>query len=432
METTKVALIGFGTIGTGVAKILLEHADRMQKRTGRKVELTHVVDLDLTTDRGVSMPEGVLTDDLQRVLDDKEVTVAVQLIGGTDQARTVMLQLLESGKDVVTANKALLAQHGEELFERARELGQSIAFEAAVAGGIPIIAAIGQSLAANQFLSIHAILNGTCNFILTEMEEKGINYSEVVAEAQRLGYAEADPTMDVDGTDAAQKLTILAQLAFGAVVDWKEIPRIGVDQVDLDDMHYADELGYAIRLLAIAHLSDAGLELHVSPALVEKGTLLADVKGAFNAIRVIGDAVGRVFFQGLGAGQDPTASAVVGDLIDTIVGRAQLTFKTSNLWSSENGRAPVRDPNEIEGCYYMRFNVDDRPGVMAELTGVLGSHGISIASVIQHDVGRCSVPLVIMTHRASAGAVASAFAKIKSLDCVHDDSVCLRVHERPE
>jgi len=435
MKTTKVALIGFGTIGTGVARLLLEHRDRMTRRSGRRVELAYVVDLDLTRDRGITLPEGLLSDNLDQVIADEEVAVVVQLIGGLEPARSIMLRLLESGKDIVTANKALLAQHGPELFARARQLGRSIAFEAAVAGGIPIIAAIGQSLTANQITSLHAILNGTSNFILTEMEEKGSDYSEVVAEAQRLGYAEADPTMDVDGSDAAQKLAILAQLAFGASIHWRDIRRTGIDIVHVDDMRYAAELGYTVRLLAVAQLSGEGLELHVSPTLVRHDTLIADVRGAYNAIHVVGDAVGRVFFQGLGAGQDPTASAVVADLIDTIVGRTALTFKTLNLWGQggNNGNAPVviRDQADVTTRFYLRFTVDDRPGVMAEVTGILGQHRISIASVMQHETSernRGVVPLVIMTHNAKAGAMDEALEAIKKLKCVHPGAICMRVH----
>ena len=273
----------------------------------------------------------------------------VQLVGGLEPARSIMLKLLESGKDVVTANKALLAEHGPELFDRARQLGRSIAFEASVAGGIPIIAAISECLTANQIESIHGILNGTSNFILTQMEEQGTDYAASVAEAQRLGFAEADPSMDVDGTDAAQKLAILAHLAFGARVNWRDIPRTGIDTVEVADMRYADELGYGIKLLAVAELVPEGLELHVSPTLVRRHTPLAEVRGAYNAVRVVGDAVGRVFFHGLGAGQMPTASAVVADLIDTVVGRTAITFRTLELWSDER-QARVDGPRSGQGA----------------------------------------------------------------------------------
>ena len=433
MKTVKVALVGFGTIGSGVARLLLDGGERIARHAGCRLELVRVVDPDVARPRNVTLPEGMLTDDLSKVLDDPEIAAVVQLVGGLEPARTIMLRLLESGKDVITANKALLAEHGPELFDRARQLGRSIAFEAAVAGGIPIIAAISECLTANQILSIQGILNGTSNFILTEMAEKGSDYDATVAEAQRLGYAEANPTLDVNGSDAAQKLAILAHLAFGAWVDWREIPRVGIDTVDLADMRYARELGYGIKLLATANLVPEGLELHVSPTLVRQGAMLAEVRGAYNAVRVVGDAVGRVFFHGLGAGQMPTASAVVADLIDTVVGRMAITFRTLNLWSDDR-EAPVavRDPAEVPGRFYLRFNVDDSPGVLAEIAGILGRHDISIASVIQHETEEetgGSVPLVIMTHTATQGAIGQALHTIDQLAFAHGESICLRVRD---
>jgi homoserine dehydrogenase len=256
METIKVAVVGFGTIGSGVAKLLLTQGERIARHAGCRLQLQHVVDPDLTRPRNVQLPEGMLTADLSRVTDDPEIKVVAQLIGGIEPDRSIMLRLLESGKDVVTANKALLAEHGPEVFHRARQLGRSIAFEASVAGGIPIIAAIGQSLTANQVLSLRGILNGTSNFIVSNMEESGADYAEAVKEAQRLGYAEADPAMDVNGSDAAQKLAILAHLAFGARVQWQDIPRVGIDRLDPADLRYAGELGYRIKLLASANLVD--------------------------------------------------------------------------------------------------------------------------------------------------------------------------------
>lgn len=434
MTAARVAVIGFGTIGSGVAKILLEHGDRLARHGGRPVELAKIVDIDLSRPRNVSVPRHLLTDDVSAVRDDPSIAVAVELIGGLEPARSIVLGLLERGKDVVTANKALLAEHGSELFDCARRHGRSIAFEASVGGGIPIIAAIGQSLTANQILSVHGILNGTSNFILTQMEEQGADYAAAVAEAQRRGYAEANPAMDVDGTDAAQKLAILAHLAFGADVDWKCIPRVGIDTVEVSDLRYARELGYSIKLLAVAELADDGLELHVSPTLVRHGTPLAEVRGAYNAIRVVGDAVGRVFFHGLGAGQMPTASAVVADIIDTVVGRAAITFRSLALWSDRR-QPPVRlrDPAKSAGRHYLRFNVQDSPGVLAQIAGILGHHRISIASVIQHETEEDEadgvVPLVIMTHNAPQGAMSEAMAAIERLPFVHPRSVRLRVRD---
>jgi len=433
METAKVALIGFGTIGSGVARVLLEHPDRVARHAGRPVELAYVVDKDLARPRNVALPPGLLGDDLDRVLEDPEVKVGIELVGGTGIAREIVRRLLESGKDVVTANKALLAEHGPELFALARRLGRSIAFEASVAGGIPIIASIGQCLSANQIESIHAILNGTSNFILTEMEQRDTEYAAAVAEAQRLGLAEANPSMDVDGTDAAQKLAILAQLAFGARVRWQDIPRIGIDTVQVADLRFARELGYHVKLLAVAELGSEGLDLYVSPTLVRHGTPLAEVRGAYNAIRVVGDVVGRVFFHGLGAGQNPTASAVVADVIDTVVGRAAITFRMLDLWSEvRTQRVLPRDPDRIPGRFYLRFQVDDQLGVMAEVAGALGKHGISIASLIQHEAEEGAdgaVPMVIMTHHAHEGDIADAVETIERLPFVHPNVVRLRVRD---
>jgi homoserine dehydrogenase len=433
MDTAKVAIIGFGTIGSGVARLLLEHADRIANRVGKRLELVRVVDSDLKRPRNFILPPGVLTTNLADVIDDPEIVAAIELVGGLEPARTIVLKLLESGKDVITANKALLAEHGPELFDTARRLGRSIAFEAAVGGGIPIIASISECFSANQIESIHAILNGTSNFILSQMEENNTDYASALAEAQQRGYAEANPAMDVNGSDAAQKLAILAHLAFGARVNWRNIPRTGIDVVTATDMRYAKELGYSIKLLAVAELVPEGLELHVSPTLVRRGSPLAEVRGAFNAIRVVGDAVGKVFFQGLGAGQMPTASAVVADLIATVVGRAAITFNTLELWSNQReARVAARDPAEVPGRFYLRFNVDDRPGVMAEIAGILGRHRISIASVIQHeteDEDATSVPLVIMTHTSPEGSTAEALKIISQLACVHPGSVRMRVRD---
>ncbi len=433
MKTTKVAIVGFGTIGSGVARLLLECGDRLAQHAAQRLELVQVVDPDLTRSRNVALPPGMLTNDLSKVLNNPEIAAVVQVVGGLEPARTIMLKLLESGKDVITANKALLAEHGPELFARARQLGRSIAFEAAVAGGIPIITAISQSLTANQVQSIHAILNGTSNFILSQMEESGSDYEASVAEAQQLGYAEANPAVDVDGSDAAQKLAILAHLAFGARVNWRDIPRTGIDKVDVVDMQYAKELGYSIKLLAVADLVPEGLELHVSPTMLRHRSPLAQVRGAYNAVRVVGDAVGRVFFHGLGAGQMPTASAVVADLIDTAIGRTAITFRTLHLWSNE-GTAPVavRNPDKVPGRFYLRLFVDDRPGVMAELAGILGRHDISIASIIQHetdDEDQGVVPLVFMTHTTTEGAMRRVMETIGVLSSVHPGSVRMRVRD---
>ncbi len=432
-STAKVAIIGFGTIGSGVARLLLEHKDRISRQTGRRVDLVKIVDPDIQRARNVAVPPGILTTDVSAVIDDPEIEAVVQLIGGLEPDRSIMLRVLQSGKNVITANKAVIAEHGPELFDCARKMGRTIAFEAAVGGGIPIIAAINQSLVANQIQSIHGILNGTSNFILTQMEEQGKSYADALAEAQKLGYAEANPAMDVNGSDAAQKLAILAHLAFGARVDWKQIPRIGIDTVDVAEMRFARELGYCIKLLAVAELVAEGLQLHVAPTLVRQRSTLAQVHGAFNAMRIVGDAVGRVFLHGLGAGQMPTASACVADLIDTLLGRTAITFNTLQLWSDAR-EAPVslRDPSSVPGRFYLRFNVADRPGVMAEITGILGKQKISISSVIQHESAAeagGTVPLAIMTHTTSEGAIREATDAINRLAAVHPGTVRMRVRD---
>ncbi len=437
MSSLKVAIIGLGTVGTGVARILNEHADRIEMRAGRPIEIRRAVVRDLNKPRAVSMSDGVITDDVQGVIDDKEIDVAIQLIGGTDPARQIMLSLLDAGKDVVTANKALLCEYGDELFTKAHELNRCIAFEASVAGGIPIIAAVGQSMSANQITSIEAILNGTSNFILTEMLARNSSYGAVLREAQELGYAESDPSMDVDGTDAAQKLVILGQLAFGTKVSLSEFPRQGIDSLELDDLAYANELGYKVKLLAVARIVGEQLEMHVQPTLVRHERPIAKVDGPFNMIALEGDAVGKTWYSGPGAGQMPTASAVVADLIDIAVGRAQRTFPRLDLWQTSMSM-PVQPAEEISRRYYLRFNAEDRPHVIADITDILGRQEISIASVIQHEAPEVEdaaessesiVPLVIMTHRTTEGRMRAADVQFGNLSSLRPPRVRMPVSD---
>ena len=433
MEKTRVAIVGMGTVGTGVARLLLDHGDRLARHAGRILWLEKATVRDLAKDRNIDLPAGILTDDLKTILNDREIEVVAHLVGGLEPARTIMLQLLESGKDVVTANKALLAEHGEELFDRARSLGRTIAFEASVGGGIPIIANISQCFSANQILSLRGILNGTSNYIISQMDDQGADYATALKLAQELGYAEADPTMDVDGSDAAQKLAILAHLAFGVRVRWRDIYRRGLEAFQLEDLKYASELGYRIKLIATAQLRSDGLELHVSPTLIRLGRPLAEVRGAYNAITVVGDAVGDMFFHGKGAGQMPTASAVVADMIDTASGRTDITFRRLELWSDRESKIDLLPYEQTESRYYMRFLVADEPGVLSLITGILGKHAISIASIIQHeptsDRQPRKVPLVIMTHEANEKAAAAADDEIRKLPSVSNECVKLRVAE---
>ncbi len=430
MEKTGVAIVGMGTVGAGVARLLLDHGDRTARHAGRTLWLTHVVVRDVKKPRDVDLPAGVLTDDLQKLLDDDNVSVVAQLIGGIEPARTTMLKILESGKDIVTANKALLAEHGPELFDRARQLGRSIAFEASVAGGIPIIANISQCLSANQIMSMRGILNGTSNYIISKMQEEGTDYETALSAAQQLGFAEADPTMDVDGSDAAQKLAILSHLAFGSRIGWQEIPRRGIDSVDPIDLVYASHLGYRIKLIAYAELVASGLQLTVAPMLVKAGKPLAEVRENYNAVSIVGDAVGPVFFHGQGAGQMPTASAVVADMIDTAVGRTGITFETLELWSDGQPRVDIADPGDLRGRFYMRFNVMDMPGVLGQIAGRLGQYGISIASVYQHEPepnqGR-TVPVVIVTKPAPEADASRAMQQIAGMPTVGDTPERFRI-----
>ena len=414
-----IALIGCGTVGSGVARLLLERPERLAARAGRPLVLRNVVVRDPDKPRAIGLPPGVVGTDLRAALADPAVGVVVELVGGTGWAKQAVLDSLAAGKHVVTANKALLARHGPEVFDAARRAGRAIAFEASVGGGIPIVAALSQSLAANQVTAIQGILNGTCNFILTEMSEHGRSYAEALAEAQARGYAEADPTLDVDGSDAAHKLAILAHIAFGITVPVEAIDRQGIAGLGDTDIRYARELGYTVKLLAEAWLDGRELALHVAPVLLRHETPLAQIRGAYNAIHVVGDAVADTLYYGQGAGQMPTASAVVADIIDLAVGRAQRTFQTQRLWSGEPCAVTLRPAATVRSRFYLRVVVADRPGALADIARELADHGISISSVIQHEAldeheGQY-VPLVIMTHTAPTGDFRTAVANIDAL-----------------
>lgn len=434
----RIGMIGLGTVGSGVARILQDHAARTAERAGRPLEIRRVAVRKLDPARERQIPGAQFTTDSLSVATADDVDVVVELIGGLSPARELVLAALKAGKDVITANKALLCTHGPELFALARQVGRSISFEAAVAGGCPIIAAIGQAMTGNQIVSLAAIVNGTSNFILTQMFHENTSYDDAVAEAQRLGYAEADPSMDVRGTDAAQKLGILAQLSYGRRVTPDEFPVQGIDELDLMDLKFADELGYAIKLLATAKLVNGHLELHTQPTLIRHAQPLAQVDGPYNMIEVTGDAVGKAWFSAMGAGQMATASAVVSDLVDVAVGRAALNFRQLNLWSSQE-TFPLQQPEAIQRRYYMRFLVEDKPRVIAEIADILGRNGISLASVIQKEAAEPKeqatarefpvVPLVFMTHRTSEGAVRAARLELDRLAAVHGTWLCLPVSD---
>ncbi len=434
MEQVTVGLIGLGTVGTGVARLLIANSDLIARRAGRPIRLACVAVRDLDKPRSVPLDGIRLTSDVSSLVRDPDVNVVIETMGGTTEALVHVLDALRAGKDVVTANKALLAEHGIAVFNQARESGRAVAFEGSVGGGIPIVQSLGVALAANQVQSLAAIVNGTCNFILTRMTSEGLSYAEALRQAQELGYAEADPTLDVDGTDTAHKLAILVQLAFETNVSPGSIPRRGIDGLSLADLKYAGELNYNIKLLALAKLSEGGLELRVAPTLVKRGTPLAEVRGPYNAIRVVGDAVGDTLFYGRGAGAMPTASAVVGDLIDVATGRAGLPSRQRHLWLGSAPPPRLAPSRLVRSRYYLHFTIADRPRVLARIATILGEHGISIASVIQHDPGEGApedspVPLVIMTHVAIEANLNDALAEIDRLEVVHAPSVCLGVED---
>jgi homoserine dehydrogenase len=433
MEPLGIALLGCGTVGGGVAKLLLQHAERMTRRAGRPLQLKRVVVRDTRGRRAVPIPPDLITTDARLSWNDPKVDIVVELIGGTTLARDYVLQSLAAGKHVVTANKALLAEHGIEIFETARHYDRCVCFEASVAGGVPIIGAIAQSMSANQITGIQGILNGTSNFILTQMSEANRKYDDALKEAQKLGYAEADPTLDVNGLDAAHKLAILVQIAFGITVPVHQIERIGISSVETMDLRFAKELGYTIKLLAEAWLDSGEVALHVAPVLLRQTDMLAQVRGAFNAIQVIGDVVGDTLYQGPGAGAMPTASAVVSDLIDLAVGRAQSTFQAAKLWTREGKGFSLRTPEGVRTRFYLRVLVADKPGMLADVARVLAEHQISIASVIQHEALEEHqgdiVPLVIMTHYAPTGSFWRAIKQINSLQGVLPPAVYYSVDD---
>lgn len=432
MNDLNIALVGCGTVGTGVARILHEKSDLLALRAGRRLNLCHVVVRDVRKSRGVDFGSAKVSSDLASVLKDPSVHVVIQVVGGLEPARQLMVDSLESGKDIITANKAVLYAHGKELFELARRNNRTICFEAAVAGGIPVIAAVTQALTGNRIVSIEAILNGTSNFILSRMLEHKLTYGEVLAEAQALGYAEADPAMDVDGTDAAQKLSILTQLAYGTRVTLDQIVRQGIRNLELLDLQTAAELGYRVKLLATSRLSKDRLEVSVQPTLIRADRPVAQTNGADNIVAIVGDAVGLTRFSGAGAGQMPTASAVIADLVDYATGRAAITFQ-SLLRMQTQAAIPLQPAEELSRRYYLRYTVADRPHVLADIADLLGQNEISIASVRQDetpdDVEEADslARLVIMTHRTTEGRLRAADSEIARLKSIKGSCIRLPV-----
>lgn len=431
MKTINIGLVGFGTVGTGVVKLLKGQAPLLQRRLAARLRLKRIADLDLTKPRDVEVDPKILTTDAREIIEDPAIDIVIELIGGTTTAREVSLAALRSGKHLVTANKALLATHGLELFRAAAEKRVDLGFEASVCGGIPIIRAVREGLVANRIHSIEGIVNGTCNYILTKMTELGAPFAEVLKEAQDQGYAEANPSLDIDGIDAAHKLQILASIAYGGSVDFNAIHVEGIRGIDPDDIQYAKELGYRVKLLAIAKETDGEIEVRVHPTLIPEDHLLASVGGVFNAVYIVGDATGSLMFYGRGAGQLPTASAVVSDVVEIAQNILyQRPSRPSHIPAIAGEGLKIRPMDEVRTRYYLRVMAVDKPGVLSKVSGILGSHGISIASVIQKGRhARASVPVVMMTHEAVEGAMRRALAEIDALDVVSGRTVCLRVEE---
>jgi len=431
MKTINIGLVGFGTVGTGVVKLLKGQAPLLQRRLAARLRLKRIADLDLTKPRDVEVDPKILTTDAREIIEDPAIDIVIELIGGTTAAREVSLAALRSGKHLVTANKALLATHGLELFRAAAEKRVDLGFEATVCGGIPIIRAVREGLVANRIHSIEGIVNGTCNYILTKMTELGAPFAEVLKEAQDQGYAEANPSLDIDGIDAAHKLQILASIAYGGSVDFNAIHVEGIRGIDPDDIQYAKELGYRVKLLAIAKETDGEIEVRVHPTLIPEDHLLASVGGVFNAVYIVGDATGSLMFYGRGAGQLPTASAVVSDVVEIAQNILyQRPSRPSHIPAIAGEGLKIRPMDEVRTRYYLRVMAVDKPGVLSKVSGILGSHDISIASVIQKGRhARASVPVVMMTHEAVEGAMRRALAEIDALDVVSGRTVCLRVEE---
>ena len=432
MEPVKIGLLGLGTVGGGTVTVLTRNAAEIARRAGREIKIARAAAMQYNPEIPGLDQIGQIGNDAFAVVDDPEIDIVIELIGGYSPARELVLKAIANGKHVVTANKALIARHGNEIFAAAREQGVVVAFEAAVAGGVPIIKALREGLAANHIEWIAGIINGTGNFILTEMRDKGRDFADVLAEAQALGYAEADPTFDVEGIDAAHKLTILGSLAFGIPLQFEKTFTEGISRIQAQDVAYAAELGYRIKHLGIARRSGHGIELRVHPTLIPHRRLIANVDGVMNAVLVKGDAVGPTLYYGAGAGALPTASAVVADVLD--VARV-LTSDPGNrvphlaFQPDEIADIPVLPMAEVETAYYLRIAALDQPGVMAEIAGILGAEGISIEAIKQKEPeeGDTHVPLIMLSHRVREGRMNRAIARIEALNTVKGEVTRIRM-----
>jgi homoserine dehydrogenase len=436
MKIIHVGLLGFGTVGTGVAKILIENRDLISSRLGAYLNLKYVADIDLKTNRGIQFDDGVLVPDAFKVVDDPDVDIIIEMIGGEGVAKDLIFRAINNGKPIVTANKALLAVHGNAIFRAAMEHGVDIAFEACVGGCMPIIKSLRESLAGNHIKSMAGILNGTCNYILSRSTDDGCSFKDVLKEAQENGFAEADPTLDIEGIDTAHKLAILTSLAYGMEINFNDIYIEGISNITPLDIEFAGQFGYRIKLLAITKYAGDAVEARVHPTMIPFSNPLSGVSGVLNAVTISGDAVGDMMLYGYGAGMMPTAGAVVGDVIDL----------ARNLLSGSTGRVPllayqmksirkipILSMENIREHYYFRFSVLDRPGVLSKISGILGDYGISIKSV--HQKGRKmsgAVPIVMLTHLAREANVQHALADISDLDVVSARPVVIRIENDNE
>jgi homoserine dehydrogenase len=434
-KQVRVGLVGFGTVGSGVAKLILEDADSIAAKMGVRLELACVVDVDTQRPRPVQLPSGLLTNDIGRLLGDKSISIGIELVGGTGIAKEIQLKMLGAGKDVVTANKALLATHGPELYRAARENGRCIAFEASCAGGIPIIAAIRTGMAANHITAIFGIVNGTCNYILSSMSSKDEKFSQALAKAQKYGFAEADPTLDISGGDTAHKLAILASIAFGYEIALEDIFVEGIDRIAREDIRYGREMGYCLKLLAIGQRNDQGkIALRVHPSFIGADTSLARVDGSFNAISIFGSAVGETLYYGRGAGMMPTASAVVADLVDVALGNSKTTFEALRLRPRSEAAPLIEKIDESVSRFYIRVMAKDKPGVVAQYGKILGDHQISISGALQHEGSGPdnTVPVVITTHKTQEKCMAAALKELSRQDIISGRPVCVRIVDIPQ
>jgi homoserine dehydrogenase len=433
MKQINVGLLGCGTVGTGVAKLLIESRQVIRARLGTNLNLKRVADIDIEADRGIQFDEGVLTTDANAIVNDPEIDIIIEMIGGEGIAKELILKAIDSGKQVITANKALLASQGNALFKAAAEKGVDLAFEAAVGGCMPIIKSIRESLVANRIHSMTGILNGTCNYILTKITDEKRPFGDALSEAQEKGYAEADPTLDVDGIDTAHKIAILTALAYGTEINLADVYIEGISKITPLDVEFAEQFGYRIKLLAISKRKGSKIEARVHPTMIPFGNLLSSVNGTVNAVMVSGDAVGEIMLYGRGAGMMPTASAVISDAVD--IARNLMAKTTRRVPALSFQRDQVQDikimpMNDIVTHYYFRFLALDRPGVLSKISGILGSHDISIQSMQQK--GRKtdgSVPVVMVSHQAKEADVQEAMAEINNLDVVGQKTVLIRIED---